>query len=83
MHAPSLAPDGRLLVFEKRGGGYLTDPNYSENPGIYFTETSGGPQLLLHAPAPILILDLGNDRIFLNVFEDNQPHFSNLNGNDN
>jgi imidazolonepropionase-like amidohydrolase/Tol biopolymer transport system component len=81
---PEFSPDGRLLVFEKRGGGYLTDPNYSENPGIYFTETSGGSPTLITRSGTNPHFGSRNDRIFLNVFGDNQLSLisSNLNGND-
>ncbi|MEL6529664.1 MAG: amidohydrolase family protein, partial [Pseudomonadota bacterium] len=44
---PAFSPDGRLIVYEKRSGGYLTSPEYSENTGIYAVPTNGGdPQFV-------------------------------------
>ncbi len=44
---PQFSPDGRTLVFEKRAGGDLTAPEYSEDPGVYRVPVSGGtPELI-------------------------------------
>lgn len=44
---PQFSPDGRTLVFEKREGGDLTAPEYSEDPGVYRVPVSGGtPELI-------------------------------------
>ncbi|RXZ64188.1 amidohydrolase family protein [Pelagerythrobacter rhizovicinus] len=44
---PQFSPDGRTLVFEKRAGGSLTAPEYSEDPGVYRVPVSGGtPELI-------------------------------------
>ncbi len=44
----SFSPDGSMIAFEKREGGYLTAPDFSENPGIYVMPASGAgePQLV-------------------------------------
>jgi len=43
----AFSPDGTMLAFEKREGGYLTAPDFSENPGIYVIPVAGGePQLV-------------------------------------
>ncbi|MFA9199660.1 MAG: amidohydrolase family protein [Cypionkella sp.] len=39
---PAFSPDGNTVVFEKRGGGFLTSPDWSENPGVYRVAASGG-----------------------------------------
>lgn len=39
---PIFSPDGRTIVFEKRGGGLLRSPLYSHEPGIYRIATGGG-----------------------------------------
>ena len=38
---PQFSPDGRWIVFEKRGGGFLA-PEYSENEGVYRVAAAGG-----------------------------------------
>lgn len=44
---PQFSPDGSTLVFEKRAGGDLTAPEYSEDPGVYRVPVSGGtPELI-------------------------------------
>ena len=44
---PQFSPDGSTVVFEKRSGGYLTSPDFSENPGIYRVPASGGAPVLV------------------------------------
>ena len=49
---PHFSPDGKLIVFEKHEGGYLTAPEWSENPGVYTVPASGGtPKLINHDAA--------------------------------
>ncbi|AWW73531.1 amidohydrolase [Erythrobacter sp. KY5] len=36
------SPDGRHIAFEKRGGGFLTSPAFSETTGIYMIASNGG-----------------------------------------
>lgn len=45
----AFSPDGTMLAFEKREGGYLTAPDYSENPGIYVMRTDGSGEAKLVA----------------------------------
>ncbi len=62
---PQFSPDGRSLVFEKRSGGYLTSPEYSENAGVYRVAVSGGtPQLVLRGNSTPQY-GAANDRIFM------------------
>lgn len=35
---PSFSPDGRYIAFRKFSGGYLLDPSYSMEPGIYVAD---------------------------------------------
>ena len=39
---PVFSPDGRTIVFEKRGGGLLRSPLYSHDQGIYQIPAGGG-----------------------------------------
>ncbi|MFO6430494.1 amidohydrolase family protein [Erythrobacter sp. W302b] len=43
----AFSPDGSMIAFEKREGGYLTAPDYSENAGIYVMPVSGGAPRLV------------------------------------
>jgi imidazolonepropionase-like amidohydrolase/Tol biopolymer transport system component len=44
---PVFTPDGNALVYEKRGGGYVTSPLWSKDPGIYRIPAAGGtPELV-------------------------------------
>lgn len=44
----AFSPDGSMIAFEKREGGYMTAAEYSENPGIYVMPAngSGEPRLV-------------------------------------
>ncbi len=39
---PALSPDGRTVVFRKSGGGFLTSPLWSKDPGLYRVPLDGG-----------------------------------------
>ncbi|WP_338240803.1 amidohydrolase family protein [Aurantiacibacter hainanensis] len=81
---PRFSPDGDTVVFEKGEGGYLTAPEYSENPGIYRVSTSGGqPELVIRG---MLNPHFGasSDRVFMTGSEDGQQTLvsTDLDGND-
>ncbi|MBI1402524.1 MAG: amidohydrolase family protein [Porphyrobacter sp.] len=62
----AFSPDGRMIAFEKRSGGYLTAPEYSENPGVYVMPVDGSdaPRLVSRDGAnPQWGAD--NDRLFM------------------
>jgi Tol biopolymer transport system component/imidazolonepropionase-like amidohydrolase len=44
---PVFTPDGGELVYQKRGGGYVTSPLWSRDPGIYRISVSGGEPALV------------------------------------
>ena len=62
---PQFSPDGRTLVFEKRSGGYLTAPEYSENPGVYRVPVAGGMPTLVSRGNSTPQFGAVNDRIFM------------------
>src|SRR3546814_12765605 len=39
---PRLSPDGKTIVFERRGGGGLTSARWGEDPGVYRIAAAGG-----------------------------------------
>ncbi|MCJ7420760.1 amidohydrolase family protein [Sphingomicrobium astaxanthinifaciens] len=39
---PAFSPDGRSIAYRRTGGGYLTSPLYSREPGLYVVDLSGG-----------------------------------------
>lgn len=38
---PDFSPDGKQVAFRKITGGYLTSPNWSQNPGLYLVGSDG------------------------------------------
>ncbi|WP_100260507.1 amidohydrolase family protein [Qipengyuania seohaensis] len=44
---PQFSPDGSVIAFEKRSGGYLTSPDFSENEGVYVVPSGGGDARLV------------------------------------
>ena len=62
---PQFSPEGDTIVFEKRGGGYLTSPNYSENEGVYSVPASGGTPRLIARDTSTPQFGADNDRVFM------------------
>lgn len=62
---PRFSPDGRTIVFEKRSGGYLTSPEYSENAGVYRVAASGGTPELIARGNGDPQFGASNDRLFM------------------
>jgi imidazolonepropionase-like amidohydrolase/Tol biopolymer transport system component len=62
---PQFSPDGETIVFEKRGGGYLTSPNYSENEGVYAVSTNGGTPRLIARDTSTPQYGADAERIFM------------------
>ncbi|MGB7404721.1 MAG: amidohydrolase family protein, partial [Pacificimonas sp.] len=67
---PSFSPDGRTIVFEKGEGGYLTAPEYSDNPGVYRVAASGGTPVLMSRDMAHPQFASENDRVFMVGRED-------------
>ena len=65
---PRFSRDGRTIAFEKRSGGYLTAPEYSENPGIYVVSASGGTPTLVTRSGSDPQFGDSSDRLFVTRF---------------
>ena len=61
----AFSPDGTMLAFEKREGGYLTSPDFSEGPGIYVMPVSGGEPKLVSRDGANPQWGAANDRLFM------------------
>jgi imidazolonepropionase-like amidohydrolase/Tol biopolymer transport system component len=44
---PSFSPDGKTIVYRKIAGGYITNPTWGLNPGIYAIPAKGGQAKLI------------------------------------
>lgn len=62
---PQFSPDGRTIAFEKRSGGYLTSPDFSENAGVYTVAASGGAPKLVARDTSEPQFGADNDRLFM------------------
>lgn len=62
---PSFSPDGKTIVFRKVSGGYITDPKWGLNPGIYWVSSKGGKVKLVTEEGTQPHFADRNDRIYL------------------
>ena len=62
---PVFSPDGATIVFERGEGGYLTAPEYSDNPGVYRVAARGGEQTLVARSGSSPHFGAANDRVFM------------------
>ncbi len=67
---PVFSPDGKTIAFEKRGGGYLTSPAYSENEGIYAVPAGGGAARLVSRGTSDPQFGEDSDRVFMEARKD-------------
>jgi imidazolonepropionase-like amidohydrolase/Tol biopolymer transport system component len=61
----AFSPDGSMIAFEKREGGYLTAPDFSENAGIYVMPVSGGEPRLVSRSGGNPQWGTSADRLFM------------------
>ena len=61
---PSFSPDGKKVVYRKVSGGYITNPAWGLNSGIYVVSAKGGETSLITENGVAPHFGKGNDRIF-------------------
>ncbi len=61
----AFSPDGRMIAYEKRTGGYLTAPEQSENPGIYLQPAAGGAPMMVTRSGSTPQFGADSDRLFM------------------
>ena len=81
---PQFSPDGSVIVFERGGGGYLTDETWSDNPGVYRVPAAGGPSTRVVGSGGNPHFGAASDRIFMEVTEEQKRKLisTDLNGRD-
>ncbi|KGJ93804.1 amidohydrolase family protein [Colwellia psychrerythraea] len=62
---PSFSPDGKTVVYRKVSGGYITDPVWGLNPGVYTVSSKGGKATLVTESGVQPHFGARNDRIYL------------------
>ncbi len=67
---PRFSPDGKVILFEKREGGYLTAARGSDLPGIYKVAAAGGDAIRLPVEGSAPQFGASSDRVFFLGSED-------------
>jgi imidazolonepropionase-like amidohydrolase/Tol biopolymer transport system component len=74
---PSFSPDGKTVVFRKVSGGFITDPTWGLNPGIYAVSVKGGKAKLVTEEGIQPHFGARNDRIYV-TRDGETPHISRI-----
>ncbi len=74
---PSFSPDGKTVVFRKVSGGFITDPTWGLNPGIYAVSVKGGKAKLVTEEGLQPHFGARNDRIYV-TRDGETPHISRI-----
>ncbi len=74
---PSFSPDGKTIVFRKVEGGYITNPKWGLNPGIYQVSSKGGKAKLITENGVQPHFGAKNDRIYV-VKEGEKPSLNRI-----
>ncbi|TGX56219.1 amidohydrolase [Sphingomonas gei] len=62
---PRFSPDGKTIVFERVSAGNLTNPNWSQDPGVYRVASAGGVPVRVAKGMAAPQFGAANDRIFM------------------
>lgn len=81
---PRISPDGNTIVFERRRGGGLTSPRWSEDPGVYRIAVAGGKAERVSADGAKPQYGATGERIFMITAADGKSQLvsTDLNGQD-
>lgn len=74
---PSFSPDGKTVVYRKVSGGFITDPTWGLNPGIYAVSAKGGKAKLVTEEGLQPHFGARNDRIYV-TRDGETPHISRI-----
>ena len=79
---PRFSPDGRMIVFEKGQGGFLSSARNSDEPGIYRVASSGGDPVRIAKDFSNPEFADSNDRVFMTESADGKRRLisTDLNG---
>src|SRR3954468_15386666 len=62
---PRFSPDGKTIVFEKGGGGFLTSPRWSEDQGVFRIASAGGAMTPISRDGAEPQFGASNDQVFM------------------
>lgn len=62
---PTFSPDGKTIVYRKIAGGFITDPKWGLNPGVYAMSAKGGKPTLVTDYGVQPHFGISNDRIYV------------------
>ena len=62
---PSFSPNGKNIVYRKIEGGYITDPKWGLNPGIYLIAAKGGETKLITKDGLTPHFGKDNDKVYV------------------
>jgi len=74
---PSFSPNGKTVVYRKVSGGYITDPKWGLNSGIYAISVKGGKAELITESGVKPHFGARNDRIYVTRNGD-KPHIARI-----
>ena len=72
---PSYSPNGKTVVYRKVRGGFITDPTWGLNPGIYAVPAKGGKSTLITETGVQPHFGAQNDRIYV-TRKGKKPHLA-------
>ncbi|MFB0980474.1 MAG: amidohydrolase family protein [Alteromonadaceae bacterium] len=72
---PSFSPNGKTVVYRKVSGGYITDPTWGLNSGVYAVSVKGGKPTLVTESGVQPHFGASNDRIYV-TRDGEKPHLA-------